>query len=856
MDGYLLLIHLFVIYTCVHSVVSGAKCPQLCMCSCSVNSYSHLDVDCHGRKGMEREMCIICEKIDNISSLDMSNSEITNIPSRCFTKCSKLKKLNLASNKLRTLSNDSFEGLKILRSLNLDNNMLLQATEVSSFDALETLESLNLLSIRNNSKEGNMTKHNICRLCNFLRNITFLDLSENNMKHVPPFCFENCLRLENLSLASNNIIEVDNSSFAGLSVLTVLNLDNNSFIVDGNVSHPELFLPLKLLQKLHIQKNTNVTNDNSSFTYLANIANGSLESLKNLFLDGLPNAVFGHQFKAFQNLTNLNFSGESSYCYMYSLTNSTFQNVNNTSLVSLHLSHCNISTIEAGTFKPLRELRYLNLSFNMALGFPTLRNVSYGLQFTQVKVFDYSKVYKTFGLTTQLNRCDVEFLQNTSIKEIHVNNNRLAIVEINAFMWMPNSLEIVYAEENKLKFGNFAFQLGCICNLTRIELNGQGGPDYLTNYNSDCKIKEKHIDTSGGCHINKSVCDKCKHPLDNCPYKYDLSDLTIPDKLYTVSVRNSNLHSESTGRKSPWPIRNSLRYLDISNNVFHRWTDAIVFVNNLTIFNLSHNFGSNISSEFFSNCPNIEHLDASNNRIGPRLTSDINGTLFQNLTRLRIFNMSNNWIEHLPFKIFKYITSLERLDISFNRLENVAFKFEHLRNLSQLYLQSNRLSTLPVQLMKHLVDVSEETSKFADIDLSNNLLDGSCKNIEFLSWIIEHKKYFSNVEEYQFLTDGGNVVSFINMSQSFDRFQNHCRNYTLILIVSVCFILIFILITIGGILHRYRWRLPYLYYMAKSRYDGYIPVRGNEDNHIYQYDIFISYANNDYRFATGEMYNK
>ena len=265
----------------------------------------------------------------------------------------------------------------------------------------------------------------------------------------------------------------------------------------------------------------------------------------------------------------------------------------------------------------------------MVLGFPTLRNVSYGLQFTKVEVFDYLKVYKTFGLTSQLKRCDVQFLQNTPIKEIHVNNNRLAIVEINVLLWMPNSLEIVYAEENKLVFGNFAFQLGCICNLKRIKLNGLGGPDYLINYNSDCEIEVKHIDTSGECSIIKSVCDKYKSLLDDCPYKYDLSDLTVPDKLDTVNVLKSNLHSESTGIKSPWPVQNGLRSIDIFNNLCHSWTDAIVFVNNLTFFNLSHNFGSNISSVFFTNCPNIEHLDASNNRID--LTRDINETLFSEL---------------------------------------------------------------------------------------------------------------------------------------------------------------------------------------------------------------------------------
>ena len=54
-----------------------------------------------------------------------------------------------------------------------------------------------------------MIKHNICRLCNFLRSITFLNLSENNMKNVPPFCFQNFSNLNNLTLASNNISEVD-----------------------------------------------------------------------------------------------------------------------------------------------------------------------------------------------------------------------------------------------------------------------------------------------------------------------------------------------------------------------------------------------------------------------------------------------------------------------------------------------------------------------------------------------------------------------------------------------------------------------------------------------------------------------
>ena len=150
--------------------------------------------------------------------------------------------------------------------------------------------------------------------------MTVLDLSENIMNHVPPSCFEQCTNLEKLYLESNNINEVDYSSFAGLAALKVLNLDDNRLIVDGGVSHSDVFEPLYSLQELHIQKNTNTRNGNKTFIYLANIGKDSLKNLQSLYLDGLPNGVFSQQFKTFKQLASLNFSGESSNCYIYSLT--------------------------------------------------------------------------------------------------------------------------------------------------------------------------------------------------------------------------------------------------------------------------------------------------------------------------------------------------------------------------------------------------------------------------------------------------------------------------------------------------------------------------------------------------------
>ena len=92
--------------------------------------------------------------------------------------------------------------------------MLLQSTRFETFTHVDKLEHLSMR--KNSGSADNVVSRNICRLCGFLRNVTVLDLSENNMKRVPPFCFQRCSNLEILYLESNKISEVGNASFAGL----------------------------------------------------------------------------------------------------------------------------------------------------------------------------------------------------------------------------------------------------------------------------------------------------------------------------------------------------------------------------------------------------------------------------------------------------------------------------------------------------------------------------------------------------------------------------------------------------------------------------------------------------------------
>ena len=99
----------------------------------------------------------------------------------------------------------------------------------------------------------------------------------------------------------------------------------------------------------------------------------------------------------------------------------------------------------------------------------TLRNVSYGLQTNSIEVLDYSKVYKTFGTTNQLKRYDIWHLNNTYLKEIHLNSNRMTSIEVNGMHLVPRSLEVYWAENNPFDYSPYVFQSGCVYNLKRLE---------------------------------------------------------------------------------------------------------------------------------------------------------------------------------------------------------------------------------------------------------------------------------------------------------------------------------------------------------------------------------------------------
>ena len=702
-----------------------------------------------------------------------------------------------------------------------------------------------------NCHNANLNVSEVCSLCQNIRNIYVLDLSENNLSNIPDFCFKTCKRLVELNLSRNNLKKCSANTFSGLSNLKILNLNNNILIEDGNFSGPETFKSVRNLGELHLQNNIYLNHDNKTIYYLSNIAHNAFPSLQYLYLDGLPNAYFSSNFRTFERLNEIDFSRDSSNCSIIGLTNRSFENIPN--IRTLNLSSCNITSIEAGTFSTLKELKYLNLSRNMALGFTTLRNVSYGLQFTKIDTLDYSKVYKTFGLSTELRRCDMWFLRNTTLREFYLNSNRISLVEPNALYLLPPSLKIVWVEDNLLSYGPFALQIGCMKNLQRLEMSKQQYTHPVTTYNNELHVHEKMTIPKSSCEIPKTCFNQ-----SNCPYLegeqfLSLFSATFPASLVTLTLRHSNLRYQRSELKVPLTIKNDIVSIDLSDNIMFNWSGSFIYLNKLKYLDLSDNFCTDVTADFFANTPFLESLNASNNKIGHKLAADIKGSIFKPLTNIRKLNLSNNWIDHLPENVFIHLSTLQILDVSFNRIPNVTFIPESMTKLTGLYLQQNKIQTLPLKLLHQLESNSRNTGENVSMDLSKNDLRMSCNNIDFLSWMTIHTQYFINIHSYTFRQDNGQTKSYKDMALSLTALQKSCQTYALVIISAAVLITLFFAVVIGGICYRFRWRLRFFYYMTKARYLGYQQVHNKEFQKVYQYDAFISYSHEDYLFVKDEM---
>ncbi|XP_076105880.1 toll-like receptor 4 [Mytilus galloprovincialis] len=508
----------------------------------------------------------------------------------------------------------------------------------------------------------------------------------------------------------------------------------------------------------------------------------------------------------------------------------------------LDLSKCQINTISIGSFTILVHLKYLDLSDNRCLKFRGLANVTRELPSTSIEILRINKMHQTFDLNTIMTKCQVEPLRCTNLTEMQLAGNRLQIIESGALQYLPKTLKKISIADNEFSFGEY---IKDVSDVTVEEVNASymGLSHYLMDPDEICEHRQPGY----------SPCNESTDFYREFKIKRNIEDLhrqnaflslfgfvPIPMKLRKFHFRECKLRYYIPEMNFE---NNIVEFIDISFNAFYDWQGPITNLRYLTFLDISNNFCSKVSTEFFEYGTNLTTLLIQNNLLGFVLPKDINGKILAKVTKLKVLNLADNRIPSLPKAIFNSQTEIRILNLSGNMFENLIFKIDHMTKLSYLDLSDNRLSTLASSFTKQL-DILSKNVPNLTVNLLGNPIKCTCESIQLIQWIASTNVHVldmikQNCQSHQINLNSSKLI--------YDILKKKCSSYTTTIVTVVSWLVIFGIVIIAGIAYRYRWKLRYAYYIVKGKHHGQIkPFRTDDD---FVFDAFISYADDDGPFV-------
>ena len=128
-------------------------------------------------------------------------------------------------------------------------------------------------------------------------------------------------------------------------------------------------------------------------------------------------------------------------------------------LKRLNLGTNNITVVEMCSFCPITNLQYLNMSNNQPNGLKLIRNITYGLQFTNVTKLDLTHMEDMEGTGKMIYKDYLIFAKKTLIRELDVSSNMIEKIETGCVDYFPPNVEIIDVSDNRPVFGHYLLEI-------------------------------------------------------------------------------------------------------------------------------------------------------------------------------------------------------------------------------------------------------------------------------------------------------------------------------------------------------------------------------------------------------------
>ncbi|XP_034936835.1 toll-like receptor 6 [Chelonus insularis] len=243
------------------------------------------------KRDIELTMAPITCLLD-IQSLDVSNNQISVLPSHGFSSLERLKSLNISRNIISMVEDAALRGLRSLEVCDLSSNRIVALPAGMFKDATNTLKELRL---QNNSISALAPG-----LVADMNQLVTLDLSRNMLTSswLNAATFTGLIRLVLLDLSHNKIVKLDPALFKDLYTLQILNLKYNEI----ETIPADTFSPMSNLHTLELAHNR--------LTYLDAYSLNGLYAVSLLSLDSnLLEGIHPDAFRNCSSMQDLNLSG-------------------------------------------------------------------------------------------------------------------------------------------------------------------------------------------------------------------------------------------------------------------------------------------------------------------------------------------------------------------------------------------------------------------------------------------------------------------------------------------------------------------------------------------------------------------
>ncbi|XP_062581974.1 toll-like receptor 4 [Saccostrea cucullata] len=515
-------------------------------------------------------------------------------------------------------------------------------------------------------------------------------------------------------------------------------------------------------------------------------------------------------------------------------------------LRNLSISENSLLSIELGSFKDSSNLVHLDISGNQELTLEVVANISSDLRnSTSIRVLNFEKLQCTYGVSYIVKKYHTAYLKHTHLEELNLASNRINSLELGVLSELPKSLKLINLANNVLSFGLYIAEFGDMNNLVTMNVSFQSSFHQV-------QVKDFFI----GCNDTRPVCTTLSENQNGNLVSYNRrysslmrpKNITIymPPKLKTFYFHDNLYKMTLQDFAFTSVTKSALSKVYLQNNIIYQMNGPITGIQSVVYADLSNNFCSYISPRFFEDFRNLSYLDLSHNALGENLENDINGEIFQNLRNLNSLNLTRNRIVRLPTKIFRNLKQLEILNLSYNSLSEFTVPISHMTRLTHLDLSNNQISTMDKETRDILDVVAQENRLY--VNLKSNKLRCTCENLEFMKWVTISKNIvFLNIDDYLCTFSNSSVIQFSNV-ELLQLMEKQCSSYTLVIVIMTSLIIVLLTITISRILYRYRWKLRYMYYVAREKYKHNVP-RPDALEDQYYFDAFVSYADKDRIFV-------